>query len=246
MARRARFLTLGLLAFVAGIVLFFPARVAYQWLAPPELKLNGIHGTIWHGNASEASVRGVYLHGLQWQIHPLNLLGAKASYSIEGKFVSGFLQADIAIDVSGALTVSELAASMTLAELQPALGIPGLGGNLSLQFSRLRAVDGLPVAADGEISVAQLVVPFVFRDSLGDFRAEFFTEDAAVVASLEDSDALIDLAGSLRISADRKYRLSGQLAATADTPATLQQFMAAGLGPANARGQHEFGIEGML
>lgn len=246
MALRARFLTLGLLIFFAGVALFFPARVAYQWLAPPDLKLSGIHGTIWHGNASEASLRGVYLRGLQWKIQPLNLLGARVSYSIEGKFASGFLQADIAIDITGALTVSELAASLALAELQPVLGIPGIRGNLSLQFNLLRAVDGLPVAADGSISLAQLVVPFVFRDPLGDFRAEFFTEDAAVVASLEDSDALVDLAGSLRISADRSYRLNGQLGATENTPATLQQTMAAGLGPANARGQHEFGIEGIL
>lgn len=246
MARRSRLVLLGVLTFVAGAMLFFPARVAYHWLAPADLKLNGIHGTVWHGSASEASVRGLYLRELRWQIRPLNLLGAKIAYSVQGKFMSGFLQADVAVDLSGALTVSELGASMALAELQPVLGLPGIRGNVSLQFNLLRAVDGLPVAADGSISIAQLVLPFVFRDALGDFRAEFFSEDGAVVASIEDRDALIDLAGSLRISADRNYQLRGQLGVTENTPLSLQQYLGAGLGPANARGQHEFGVDGML
>ena len=176
----------------------------------------------------------------------MKLLGATIAYSMHGKFASGFLQADVATDLSGALTVSELGASLPLAELQPVLGIPGLRGNLSVQFSRLRVLEGLPVVAEGSISIAQLAVPFVFRDALGDFRAEFFTEDSAIVASLEDSDALIDLAGSLRLSANRSYQLQGQLGVKENTPASLRQYLAAGLGPANVRGQHEFAVEGIL
>ncbi|MDA0706174.1 MAG: type II secretion system protein N [Proteobacteria bacterium] len=250
MARHSRLISLGLLTFLAAVVLFFPARVAYQWFVPPDLQLSGIRGSIWHGSASEASARGIYLRELQWRIQPLSLLTAKLAYSVQSRFASGFLEADIATSISGAVNVSDLSASLPLTELQSVLGLPGLRGNLSVQFSRLRVVDGLPIAADGNVSIAQLAVPFIYRDAMGDFKAEFFTEesaeDATIVASFEDGDALFDLAGSLQLSSDRSYRLLGQLAVTENTPATLQQYFSAGLGAADARGQHEFRLEGIL
>ena len=250
MARRSRFLVIGLLTFLAGAILFFPARVAYQWFAPAELQLGGIRGSVWSGSASEASIQGVYLRELQWQLRPLGLVTAKLAYSVRSRFASGFMQADIAASPSGALAVSDLSASLPLAELQSVLRMPGLGGNLSLQFKQLRIVDDLPVEADGEIKIAQLVVPFIFRDALGNFSAEFSAQDSAagsaVVASLEDSDALFDLAGSLQIFADRSYRLQGRIGVTENTPATLRQYLSAGLGSADARGQHEFRLEGIL
>jgi hypothetical protein len=205
-----------------------------------------MRGSVWSGNASEASIRGVYLRDLQWRVRPLNLLMAKLAYSVRGRFVSGFVEADIATSLSGALSVSNLSASLPLAELRAVLGMPGLRGNLSLRFSEVSVVDHLPVAADGEINIAQLVVPFIFRDALGNFKAEFFSEESAVVASLEDSDALIDLAGSLQLSADRSYRILGYIGVTENTPATLRQYLSTGLGPADARGQHEFRLEGIL
>jgi general secretion pathway protein N len=245
-ARRSRLLSLGLLVFLAGAILFFPARVGYDWFAPPELKLSGIRGSIWQGNASEASLHGVYLRELHWQIRPWQLLTATLAYSVKSKFASGFLEADVAAGAAGVLTVSNLSAAVPLAELQPVLGMPGIRGNLSVQVKALRIKDGLPIAADGDVTIAGLAVPFVYRDALGDFRAEFFTQDAAVVASLEEVDALIDLAGSLQISADRNYRLLGQLGVTDRTPVALRQYLGASLGTPDARGRHEFRLEGVL
>lgn len=237
---------LGLLTFLVGALLFFPARVAYHWFAPADVQLSGMHGSVWHGGASEGSVRGIYLRELQWQIRPASLLRASLAYAIKSKLAAGFVETDLALSASGNIVLTALSASLPLSELQSVSGIPGLQGALSAEFSELRIADGLPIGAAGRIRIARLTVPFVFRDALGDFVAEIQTRDGGIVASLEDVAAVFDLAGSLQLSGDRSFQLLGQIGITANTPASLRQFLGASLGAADARGQHEFRLEGTL
>ncbi|MDH3751514.1 MAG: type II secretion system protein N, partial [Gammaproteobacteria bacterium] len=95
------------------------------------------------------------------------------------------------------------------------------------------------------LEVADLVAPMVHRSSIGGYRAEFFTQDSGVMASVEDTDGVIDLAGSLQISSDRSYQFIAQLAPKNNTPASVRQQMTF-LGSANERGQHELRLEGQL
>jgi hypothetical protein len=123
--------------------------------------------------------------------------------------------------------------------------MPGLSGNASVQFEELRIRDGLPVAAVGTVAIADLVAPLVDPSSIGGYRAEFFTEDDAVVASVEDVNGVFDLAGSLRVSADRNYQFLGKVAATGNTSEKLKRQLRF-LGTPNDRGQHDIRLEGQL
>jgi general secretion pathway protein N len=243
--KRTRLITLGLVTFFLGVVLFFPARVAYQWFAPPAVRISGISGSLWYGSASEAMVNDIYMRELQWRIHPLELVTATLNYAVRTKLATGFVEADVGVRITGTIIISDLSASTVLSNLQSVTGVPGLQGNVSAQFSRIVLKDGLPLAADGIVEVAGLVVPLVQRESIGGFKAEFLTQDSGIAASVEDTDALVDLAASLQLSADRSYRFLGQLSARPDTPAALRQQMQF-LGSANARGQHELRFEGTL
>ena len=80
---------------------------------------------------------------------------------------------------------------------------------------------------------------------IGGYRAEFFTEDAGIVASVEDTDGVFELAGSLRISSDRSYVFAGQLAPKSETPPSVRQQMRF-LGNPNDRGQYPLRLEGQL
>lgn len=245
MPERARLLTIGLITFIVGVILFFPARVAYRWFAPPEIKVSGISGSVWKGSANEASVSGVYLRELQWRFRPLDLATAKLGYAIETKLASGFVQGDVAFGITGNVVASDISASLPVSTLQPVLGVSDVQGSLSAQLSKLVIADNLPVAIDGVVEISGLIVPLIQRDSIGGFKAEFFTEDDGVLASVEDTDAVVDLAGSFEISADRSYRFLGQLSAKPDAPAPVRQQLQF-LGSANDRGQHELRLEGTL
>jgi hypothetical protein len=81
--------------------------------------------------------------------------------------------------------------------------------------------------------------------SIGGYRAEFFTEENAIIGSVEDVNGVFDLAGSLTISADRNYQFLGKVAATDGTSEKLQRQLRF-LGTPNERGQHDIRLEGQL
>jgi len=151
----------------------------------------------------------------------------------------------MSVGSSGSLTLSDLSASLPLDLFAGVLGIPGLKGSGSFQFDRLEIVNGLAVAADGTIQVAELVVPIVGRESLGGYKVDFFTQNNGVSASIEDNGGVVDLAGSLQIRTDRSYEFIAQVISLPQTPASVRRQLQF-LPPANERGQQELRLEGVL
>ena len=245
MQLRSRLLTVGLVVFVIGLIAMFPARVAYHWASPPGVAIAGIEGTVWRGRALEGEVAGLYLRNIGWRMRPLALFRGQIAYAVEADAASGFASANAALGAGGRVALEELSASLTLQTLQDLVGMPGLDGAMTLQFQRLEFEDGVPVAANGVLEVANLRAPIVHRSPLGGFRAEFFTQDTGIVASVEDVEAVVDLAGSLSLTPDRSYQFIGQVAPTDGTPADLREQMRF-LGSPNERGNYEIRLEGQL
>lgn len=237
--------TTGVLALVLGLIIMFPARVAIGWFAPAAVAVSGIQGSVWYGRANEAAVEGIYMRDVEWRLNVLQLLTGKLSYSVEATPVSGFLETDISIDFGGAVTLSELTAALPLNLFARVVGVRGLQGNISLTFQRVEIIDGLVVAADGTAQIANLVVPIVGRDSLGGYKADFFTQNNGISASIEDTDGVLDLAGSLQVRTDRSYAFIAQVIAKPETPQSIRNQLQF-LPPANARGQQELRLEGIL
>jgi len=245
MQSRMRFIVAGCVTLIAGLIIFFPARVAYQWFAPPTINLAGISGSVWNGEVSQVKIGSIYLQDLSWRIKPLSLFTGKPGYRFEASPAPGFIDGQVAISLSGRITISDLRGSLPLELLEGPVGIRGLRGTVNLQFERLTIENEIPVAAIGHFEVSNLVAPNIHRASIGGYRAEFFTQDVGIVASVEDTDGLIDVAGSLQLSPDRTYQFVAQLAAKNNTPANIKQQLQF-LGSANERGQHELRLEGEL
>jgi len=99
--------------------------------------------------------------------------------------------------------------------------------------------------ANGTAVVSGLLIPLVSRTPMGGFRAEFFTQVAGIGASVEDTDGVIELAGTLDIANDGNYHFLGLLAAKPATPPQVKEQMRF-LGSPNERGQYELRLEGQL
>ena len=242
---RTRLVIAGFVTLIAGLIIFFPARVAYQWFAPPDIALAGISGSVWNGEANQAKAGIIYLQDLRWHIRALSLFSGKLAYRVEGSPPSGFVDGQLSVNLAGDISLTEVRGSVPLQLFEQPAGIRGLRGTVNIQFERLIIENGLPVAANGQLEVSNLVAPNIHRSSIGGYRAEFFTQDSGVVASVEDTDGLIDVAGSLQLSPDRSYRFVAQLAAKNNTPTNVRQQLQL-LGSANERGQHELRLEGQL
>lgn len=238
-------ITTGVLTLVFGLIIMFPARVAIGWFAPAEVAIAGIQGSVWRGSANEAAANGFYVRDIEWRLNTLRLFTGQLSYSVEATPVSGFLESDISIDFSGALTLSDLTAALPLDLLADALNVPGLQGNVSLTFERVEIVDGLATAADGTAQIADLIIPIFGRDSLGGYKAEFFTQNNGVTASIEDTDGVLDMAGSFQVSADRSFKFIALVMAKPEAPQGIRQLLQT-IPPENDRGQRELRYEGIL
>ena len=132
MQNRSRLLVAGSITLLLGLVIFFPARVAYQWFAPDAIAVAGIDGSVWSGRAREARVNGIYLRDLSWRLRPQSLFTGKMGYVVEARPSSGFVEGSVAIGVTGKVTLSNLTASMPLESLQQLVALPGLRGVVNL------------------------------------------------------------------------------------------------------------------
>lgn len=238
-----RWLAAGMAAFVVGLVTVFPARVAWQWFAPPGVALSGIDGSVWHGSAREASAHGLYLRNLGWRMNPGALFTGRVAYRLEGTPGGGSFDANVSLAPDGDARITDLAGTVPLALLETLVGVPGIGGYAEATFATIEVADGVPVRADGLVEVRNLVLPLIAPDPLGAYRAEFQTRDGSIVAAVRDDGGVVDLAGQLTVSPGRDYEFLGYVAPTADSPPRLVQQLQY-LGSPNARGQYELRLSG--
>ena len=233
------------LAFAASLVLLFPARVAQHAFAPDGVELSGVSGTVWSGTAQEMSAGGLYFRDVAWQLRPLRLLTGKLALDVEAKAAAGLVESRVQVGFSGAVTLTDLHAEMRLQALQLQFRMPGLSGIARADFERLAFRDGVPAAAEGTVTVTDLVAPKIYRGNIGGYRSVFTTTDEGIVTSIEDAGGVIDVAATLSVYADRRFEFLGTVAATERTPVEMRERLQF-LGLPDAQGRYELRTEGRL
>ncbi len=240
-------ITAFVLTLILGLIILFPARVAIGWFVPSAISINGIKGSVWNGSAKEAAVNGIYLRDVKWSLHGLRLLTGKLSYSAEATPVAGFFVSDIKVGFDGSLYMSDLTAALPLESFADSFGVPGLEGGANLAFERVDIVDGWTIAAKGTVQLNNLVIPIpgIGRMPIGGYEADFFPQNNGIAASIEDTDGVLDMAGSLEVRKDRSYKFYALASAKPEAPQELREQLLR-LPPANDRGQRELSEEGVL
>ena len=223
-----RLFLLGAVTFVIGVVVMLPARVAYKLFAPAGVLFSGIEGTLWRGSVAEADVSGIYIGNLSWAFRPGALLRGELGFAVEASPAGGVATADVGVGF-GEVNLRSLQGGLSIAAMQSFVSTPGIEGSTRFDFPLVRLENGFPTAADGTVEIRGLVARGLSPAPIGDFRAVLASSDASISGSIEDLAGVLDIAGSLRIGADRSYLLSGLVAPTA-----------------NARGQRQFHFEGRL
>ena len=240
-----RLIIVGLTTLIVIMLATFPARVAYHWFAPVELRLSGIAGSVWNGNAVEGVAGGAYIRNIAWRFKPLSLLSGNLAFATTSNPVSGSMNTDVAVSPDGTLTLSSLSGSVPLDLVHPAFQQSGIRGDIVLEFEMLVIPNVVPVAAKASVTVADLFVQNLSPSRIGNFRADFQTTDGKITGSVEDMTGVLDVTGSISLDQDRSYTFIGQVAPTSTTPQSIVNQLRF-LGSANERGQHEFRFEGQL
>jgi general secretion pathway protein N len=242
---RKRMAMLGVMTFLIGTFLLFPARAAYQWFVPEKVRLSGISGSIWNGKASAGTVAGIYFTNLNWSFKPLSLFVGEFAIDASVNAAGGQISLTAGVGISGNVSMSDLVASLSLSEIHPALRANRIDGMVNIQMESLVLTNGWPAEAEGSIGIGNLIAAAAGPDPLGNFRVDITTEDGNIVGLVTDTGAILDVSGTLRLADDRSYSLVGNVAPNSETPASLNRNLR-GLGSPDENGQRQFRLEGAL
>ena len=117
--------------------------------------------------------------------------------------------------------------------------------DIALQFETIVISKGALILAEGSVTVTDFFVPDLSSSRIGDFRADFQTNDDVVIGRVEDVSGVLDVTGTISLYQDGHYSFIGQVAPTPMTPPSIVNQLRF-LGSANELGQHEFRFEGQL
>lgn len=249
---KAPWLALGVGTYLAFTIAFFPASVAYRWFAPAELRLAGIEGTLWSGQAALGSVGEFGLHEIEWEVRPWSLLLARVSGQVQTRFSGGFLDTGIRLGLGGT-SFTGLRAATSLETLSTVLPIRGTRGQASVDFTELVLRDGWPVGAVGELRLGEVAVPPLAPTGsggliqLGNYSVDFGdTSGDGLAGTFTDQGGPLEVTGSLRLNPNRDYLIEGVVRARADADAALTQGLEFMTGEPDAAGMRTFSLAGSL
>lgn len=244
-------LPIGMAAFVVGLVTFFPARVAANWLesAVPAVTLGGVSGTLLDGRARFVAGPGAAVEDLRWTLHP-------------GALLTGRIAADIQIDsdLSGfSGTVSRT--------LWGTIRLSGFQGTASLGWlAELGGYTFLPIAADLGVTIDTLILDDALKLSalegnvrlsnarwqlmrpplrLGSFAATVDQTDNGLQLVVTESDGPLAIRGSARLDASKRFQLDVRLRARAGADDRLKNLLDR-LGQAGGQGWYRVRQQGQL
>ncbi len=214
-----------LLALAAGLIAFMPAKFALDALGTRlgALKLDDVSGTIWRGRAGSATVNGWAMGALDWNIHPLAMLGGRldADLGLQGAEFRGNTFASIA---AGNVLLRNTQFSMDAQRLQPAIDIPSLQlrGRVDIALSEAELVAGFPRKLKGEAHWRDAAVSGEAEALLGTLSAQFQSaDDGAIIGTLQDEGGPLALEGQFR-AAFTGYEADAVLSARDGNPQVIR------------------------
>ncbi len=233
----------GALVFVGVGIATLPASLLVDRL-PPDLKVEGVSGTVWNGAADAIRLHGTPLGAFSWSAEPAALLTGELAFHIEVTRADGYVRGRIAATLGGALTGRDLEMQLPLTTLHPGADDDWRGG-LHGTVQSVRLERGWPVALVGAFQMTGLTPPSS-QMPIGDYALEFdgrADTPTQLVGRVRDLAAPLVVRAQLEIKRDRSYTLEGEVTPRPDAPPDVSRAVAF-LGSPDAAGRRTFQITG--
>ena len=236
MLAKRSLVALGCGAYVAFALLQFPAATAYRWFAPDSAVLSGVSGTVWAGRAALASIGGLPMRDLEWDLKALPLLIGRASGHLSGRLADGFVDASAAA-AWRTLNLSDLELATSLDTLGVWLPLQGARGSVSVNLEELTLRNNWPMSIVGSVRVGQLEVPPLVPGGnaalvpLGGYElTNFALAERRLAAQLRDTGGPLEVSGTVALTLQTAGSLrgavpsfDGRVRERADLPAELRE-----------------------
>jgi general secretion pathway protein N len=249
MNERRLLLGAGLACFVVFAATFIPATVITALLPTNELRIGGISGTLWNGEARPLEVAGFQVNRAQWELHQLALLLGRLEGTVEAEWQRGFAQGDIGLGLTGSVRVRDFTATGPVVQLTSRMNLPQSGGDLEVLVAALDVSEGWPSRAIGTVKIRNLPLAIVGAGAgaIGSYQVRFDTEttpdDGRISGELTDLDGPLAISGSIVFSPPANYEVNARIRAKPEAPRDLANSLAL-LGPEDETGNRQFTMAG--
>lgn len=179
-----------------------PAETAWTRVAEraPMLRLQGLTGRIWEGQAQGVSIKAMPMGSAHWQLSPWRALTGAAAGSVQLSGGPITLNTELSADQTE-LTLSALTASIPATLLEPALDIPALRlqGMIDLRADQVLVSNGILKSAKGMLQWNDLGVSGLAEARLGGVRVDFAPEGQDIVGKVSDLGGPLAVEGTIRV-----------------------------------------------
>jgi general secretion pathway protein N len=233
---------LAILAFAAILLVRLPASWIVGFL-PPGVGCGEIAGTAWNGTCSRVAFNGAPLGNLAWELHPSALLRLKVAAYVDFTRGDDFIRGDIEVGGGETYVASDLQAQMPLdPPLVPQMS-SGYSGAVSVNLAHLRVEKNVIAEIEGQIETTSLV-SLRERMAIGSYSVSFpkAPPGQEPVGQLMSLDGPVDFQGTLKLTREPGWVISGKVRTKPETPPGLArqfEFLAA-----DAEGWRQLDSEG--
>lgn len=245
-----RYAGLGLLLYGVFLIATFPAVHAYPLflkdrLAP--LRLQGIEGSVWDGQANAAILGAHRLGSLNWEVHPWMLLLGRVELDWIFTKDDGKAQGTLARSLGGNLHFSDITASWPMAEVGSILSVLPIkpAGDLQVDLADMTINGRSILAAQGALAWEDATFMLSKPVMLGNFVMDLDTVNGSIKGILLDRGGALQAQGVLMLKPDGSYQFNGTVALRDDAQPELRQILAF-LGTPEADGKVPFSLSGTL
>ncbi len=243
---KSRVVWLGLAAFLLALIIVLPA----SWIAgflPPQLHCAAWSGSVWRGQCSglavqQAGAEPLQIERLHWKLQPAALLRLSLRATFDLRTSQGTASGQVELGRNGRMALQDVSVAAQFDRRLATMLAAGWTGQLEGQHLVMRVQGNVLQALSGELALHD------FNDgrggSFGSYRLQFPPVEAPPFAgALQDTGGPLEVTASLTISADRRWRLEGLVAARPGADRGLQTRLDY-LGAPDANGRRRLAAEG--
>lgn len=170
-----RLIYVGIAAYLLFLIHALPAALLTRYILPKtdvarEVHLQGMHGSIWQGEATDARLANFDLGKLQWNVHSWGLLLGKLKMHLKFGQDSVHGNANVSVGIGGAVNADDVNLQMPAEKLMPLFyGYPfSMSGMLRGNLKQVAIEQGRVLQAQGRIVWQNASIRALQNMDLGD------------------------------------------------------------------------------
>jgi general secretion pathway protein N len=245
-----KLISLGVICFVAFLIVTFPAHVVFSFLLPGSIQSFGVAGSIWKGSARIINVNNFQLRNTEWDINLSRLLIGQVGGDFKARWGGGFAEGFGSISGAGTLRLENTQAGFDLGSLNGIAGLPQVGGQISTMINELELINNWPQRLEGTIDISNLSSPMMGQGKaglIGNVSATFTPESESssdgITGLIKDAGGPLEISGELVLTPPGNYALNTRVKARANAPSSLKNNLSF-IGKAERDGSYKFELAG--